>query len=62
MVGNLMLFHGTAKIVHPESFDFIEGSFSNIGFPAFFYCAVYISEIVDPLMVIIGFKTRIGGY
>ena len=61
MVGLLMLFHGAAKIMHPGSLDFIGSSLSNMGLPAFFAYAVYVGEIIEPLMIIAGFKARIGG-
>lgn len=60
-VGLLMLFHGAAKILHPGSLDFIGGSLSNMGLPAFFAYAVYVGEVIAPLMIISGFKARIGG-
>ena len=61
MVGMLMLFHGVAKIMHPGSLDFIGSSLSNMGLPAFFAYAVYVGEVIAPLMIIVGFKARIGG-
>lgn len=60
-VGVLMLFHGVAKILNPGSLEFIGSSLSNIGLPAFFAYAVYIGEVVAPLMIISGFKARLGG-
>ena len=60
-VGILMLFHGVAKMLNPGSLGFIGSSLSNFGFPAFFAYAVYIGEVIAPLMIISGFKARIGG-
>ncbi len=60
-VGGLMLFHGIAKIMHPGSLDFIGGMLAGFGLPAIMAYAVYIGEIIAPLMVIVGYKTRIGG-
>ena len=60
-VGGLMLFHGVAKIMHPGSLDFIGGMLSGYGLPAVLAYGVYIGEVVAPLMVIVGFKARIGG-
>ncbi len=61
-VAGLMLFHGIAKIMHPGSLDFIGGMLLGFGLPAILAYGVYIGEVVAPLMVIVGWKTRIGGF
>lgn len=60
-VGGLMLFHGIAKIMHTGSLDFIAGMLGSYGLPAILAYGVYIGEVVAPLMIIIGFKARLGG-
>jgi len=60
-VGGLMLFHGVAKVLHPGSLDFIGGMLNSYSIPAVFAYAVYIGEVVAPLMVIVGYKARLGG-
>ena len=60
-VGGLMLFHGVAKIMHPASLDFIGGMLTANGLPVFLAYAVYIGEVLAPLMVIVGYQARIGG-
>ncbi len=60
-VGLLMLFHGIAKILNPGALDFIGGMLTDFGLPAVLAYGVYIGEVVAPLMVIVGWKTRIGG-
>ena len=60
-VGGLMLFHGVAKIMHPASLDFITGMLAANSLPAILAYAVYIGEVVAPLMVIVGYQARIGG-
>ncbi|MEN2412328.1 DoxX family protein [Flavobacterium mesophilum] len=50
-VGGLMLFHGIAKLIHGISF-LVE----NMG--AFGY-AVYIGEVLGPIAILLGFRTRI---
>ena len=60
-VGMLMLFHGAAKIIHQGSLEFIGSNFSSIGMPSEIAYGVYIGEAIAPLMVILGFHTRIGG-
>lgn len=60
-VGGMMLFHGVAKIMHPGSLDFIGGMLSSNGLPSILAYAVYIGEVVAPLMVLVGYRARIGG-
>ena len=59
MLGILMLFHGIAKVNHGISF--IEQALTQKGLPGFLAYAVYIGEIIAPLMIIVGFRTRLGG-
>ena len=56
-LGMLMLLHGIAKIQNGTGF--IEGVFEQNGLPKFFAYAVYIGEILAPLMLIIGYRTRL---
>ena len=58
-VGLLLLLHGIAKILNPGSIGFIGGLFSNIGLPAFFAYTVYIGEVIAPIMLIVGYKTKL---
>ncbi|MGM0768268.1 MAG: DoxX family protein [Pseudomonadota bacterium] len=57
-LGGLMLFHGVAKLFH--GVGFIEGQLASHGIPAFFAYGVFIGELLAPLMVILGYQTRIG--
>ena len=59
-VAGLMLFHGVAKILHPGSLDFIGGMLAGYGLPSILAYGVYVGEIVAPLMVIVGYKARLG--
>jgi len=59
-VGGLMLFHGVAKIMHPASLDFISGMLTANNLPVFLAYAVYIGEVLAPLMVIVGYQARMG--
>lgn len=59
-LGGLMLFHGIAKLLRPESLDMISGQLSAYGLPAFFAYGVYIGEILAPLMLIAGSYCRLG--
>lgn len=56
-LGLLMLLHGIAKLIH--GIDFLGGMFQNLGLPSFFAYSVYIGEVIVPIMMIIGYRTRI---
>lgn len=52
----LMLFHGVAKIGKIEAFyDVMEA----INLPTFFAYGLYLGEIIVPIAILIGFRTRI---
>jgi len=55
-IGVLMLLHGIAKIGHLE---FIKMSLSANGLPEFIAYGTYLGEIIAPILIIIGFRTRI---
>tara|TARA_R110002126_G_scaffold7508_17_gene36828 strand:+ start:1810 stop:2208 length:399 start_codon:yes stop_codon:yes gene_type:complete len=55
-VGALMLLHGIAKIGHTS---FIEGMLADKGLPTALAYGVYVTEIVAPLLIFIGFRTRL---
>ncbi|MCH9812805.1 MAG: DoxX family membrane protein [Epsilonproteobacteria bacterium] len=56
-VGVMMLFHGASKVLHGTGF--IEGMLTDKGLPAFMAYGVYVGEIIAPILLIIGFYTRI---
>ncbi len=58
-VGALVLLHGVAKISNPGMVDFIGSLFNSFHLPAFLAYTVYIGEVVAPLMLIAGYRTRI---
>lgn len=57
-LGGLLLFHGISKLIN--GIGFIEGQLASHGIPAFFAYGVYVGEVLAPLMVILGYQTRIG--
>ncbi|WP_336367800.1 DoxX family protein [Marinobacter sp. C2H3] len=57
-LGCLILFHGIAKILH--GVDGIAGMLAGHGLPGFLAYGVFIGEVLAPLMVILGYQTRIG--
>ncbi len=58
-VGVLIFLHGWYKLMNPEAVGYIGGMFAEIGLPAFLAYLVYVGEIVAPIMLIIGYQTRI---
>ncbi|MEO6564093.1 MAG: DoxX family protein [Nitrosospira sp.] len=60
-VGILILLHGTFKILHPGSLDFISKQLAGINLPPALAYGVYAGEIIAPLMIILGFFSRLGG-
>jgi putative oxidoreductase len=57
-LGVLMLFHGVAKLT--GGIDFITDVVVKAGLPSFVAYGVYVGEVVAPLMVIAGWRTRTG--
>jgi len=58
-LGILLLFHGIAKLSHGVSG--IEGMVAAHGLPAFLGWAVYIGEVVAPILLIVGVYARAAG-
>lgn len=56
-IGGLMLLHGFAKLTH--GIDGIVNMLANKGVPSFIAYGVYLGEIVAPLMIIVGYRTRL---
>jgi putative oxidoreductase len=59
-VGILVLLHGTAKIINPETLKFIGQNLSDIGLSPLLAYAIYLGEVLGPLMIIFGYYTRVG--
>ncbi|PAV26906.1 GntR family transcriptional regulator [Tamilnaduibacter salinus] len=57
-LGGLLLFHGIAKLMH--GLGFVESQLAAHDLPIFLAYGVLIGEIVAPLMVMLGYQTRIG--
>ncbi len=58
-IASVILVHGIQKITMPAQITFIEGLLTNIGLPAFLAYGVYIGEVIAPLLMIAGFRTKI---
>ena len=59
-IGILMLLHGIAKIMNPDTLEFISQNLSDIGLLPQLAYAVYLGEVIAPLMIIIGYYVRVG--
>ncbi|WP_166268668.1 DoxX family protein [Marinobacter caseinilyticus] len=57
-LGGLLLFHGIAKLFH--GVGFIEGLLAGHGIPAVFAYGVFVGEVIAPIMIVLGYQTRIG--
>jgi len=60
-VGVLILFHGISKLMDGGSLNFISGQLAGLGMPGFLAYAVFVGEIIAPLMLVFGVFTRLGG-
>ncbi|MBW3519133.1 DoxX family protein [Flavobacterium sp. NKUCC04_CG] len=56
VIGLTMLLHGINKIIH--GLDYIKGLVDGHGLPTFISYGIYIGEIIAPILIIIGFRTR----
>lgn len=52
-----MLFHGIDKLLH--GVDGLVGLFSEKGFPGSIAYAVYLGELLAPILIIIGYRTKL---
>lgn len=59
-IGGLMLFHGMNKLIYGTGQ--VENILTSAGMPAFFSFGVFIGEVVGPVMLILGFKTRLAAF
>ena len=60
-LGILVLFHGVAKIINPDSLGFIKSGVVGWGLPEAIAYGVYVGEVLAPLLLIIGVYTRWAG-
>lgn len=56
-IGLLMLLHGLAKF--GGGLEFISGMLAEKGLPGFFAYGVLVGEILAPIAILIGFRTRL---
>jgi len=61
-VGGLILFHGVAKLLNIDgAVQYIGGQLADINLPMELAYGVFLGEVIGPLMIIMGFFTRLGG-
>src|SRR4051812_38526728 len=59
-IGGLMLFHGINKLYHGT--EQVNQILASVGLPVFFAFGVLLAEVVAPIMLILGYKTRLAGF
>ncbi|NTU59690.1 MAG: DoxX family protein [Deltaproteobacteria bacterium] len=59
VLGGLMLFHGTHKLLH--GIAPIVGMVTSHGLPALFAYGVLVGEVVAPILILAGYYARLGG-
>lgn len=59
-IGGLMLIHGINKILYGT--EQVGDILVRAGLPSFFSFGVFIGEVVGPIMLILGYKVRLGGF
>lgn len=56
-IGGLMLFHGYDYLIH--GVDSIASLFKKNGIPEFMAYSVYLGELIAPLLLILGYRSRL---
>lgn len=57
-VGGLMMFHGISKLIN--GIPWLGPVVTGAGLPEFVKYGVFVGEVVGPLLLILGYRTRIG--
>jgi len=60
-LGALLLFHGVGKILHPDAVAPIVKNVAALGLPGVFAYAVYLGEVLAPVLILLGLFARLGG-
>ena len=58
-IGFPMLFYGIGKLIH--GIGFIQQTLVDKGLPAFFGYGVYVGEVIAPILLLLGWRTRLAG-
>lgn len=57
-LGLMLLLHGIAKLQH--GVDWIASTLAGYGLPGFFAYGVFVGEVIAPVMILMGYYTRVG--
>lgn len=57
IIGILILFHGIANLT--SNYSFIKTILNQFSIPEFVAYGVFVGEIIAPILIIIGYKTRL---
>lgn len=58
-IGGLLILHGLAKLFHGH--DFIRGMLAEKGLPQFLWLGVPLTEVVAPILLLLGVFSRMAG-
>jgi putative oxidoreductase len=56
-IGGLLLLHGISKLIN--GVDWMVGMLEGKGLPSLLAYGVYVGEVIAPILLLIGFRTRI---
>lgn len=59
-IGFLILFHGIANL--STNYSFIKGLLKGVGISEFASYLVFVGEIVAPILIILGWRTRLASF
>lgn len=59
-IGGLMLIHGVNKLLYGT--EGVTNILERAGIPPFFSFGVFLGEVIGPIMMILGWKARIGAF
>jgi len=59
-LGFIILLHGINKLIN--GIDWLDGALTAAGLPTFFKYGVYVGEVIAPVLVILGYYSRIGAW
>lgn len=61
-VACFVLVYGVSKITNPAQIDYIADLFTSLHLPGFLAYLVYLGEVIAPLAMIIGWRTKIAAF
>jgi putative oxidoreductase len=59
-IGGLLIFHGVSKLIH--GIGWLPGLLAQHGVPEVVAYGVYVGEIVAPVLIILGWKSRLAAW